>query len=189
MRGSLKDPITQKSEVVGAFFVSPAVLFFAVFAIFPILFGFYLSLTRYKLLSPPVYVGFNNYFALLDDRMFLLSLRNTVLFVLGSTAPVWVGSLLLAVVFDSNVPGRTVWRALFFLPVLPPLVVVAVIWKIILHPNGMLTALLTPSLAMGEIRWLSDPNFSPILMIDSQQLDHDPILCDDLARRPGRHSR
>ncbi len=136
-----------------------------VFAIFPIFFGFYLSLTRYKLLSPPVYVGFNNYVALFHDRLFLLSLKNTVLFVLGSTVPVWVGSLLLAVVFDSAVPGRTVWRALFFLPVLPPLVVVAVIWKVILHPNGMLTALLYPFTGLGEIRWLSDPNLSPILMM------------------------
>jgi ABC-type sugar transport system permease subunit len=165
MRGSLKAAITRNQKWWGLFFVSPAVLFFAVFAIFPILFGFYLSLTRYKMLSPPVYVGFNNYFALFHDRMFLLALRNTVLFVLGSTAPVWVGSLLLAVVFDSNVPGRTVWRALFFLPVLPPLVVVAVIWKVILHPNGMLTALLSPFTGLGEIPWLSDPNLSPILIV------------------------
>ena len=165
LRESWKAPITRNQKWWGLLFVSPAVLFFAVFAIFPILFGFYLSLTRYKMLSPPVYVGFSNYFALFHDRMFLVALRNTVLFVLGSTAPVWVGSLLLAVVFDSNVPGRTVWRALFFLPVLPPLVVVAVIWKVILHPNGMLTALLSLLTGLGEIRWLSDPHLSPILII------------------------
>lgn len=165
MRGSSNAPITRNQKWWGLLFVSPAVLFFAVFAIFPIFFGLFLSLTRYKLLSPPVYVGFNNYVALFNDRLFLLSLKNTVLFVLGSTVPVWTGSLLLAVVFDSAVPGRTVWRALFFLPVLPPLVVVAVIWKVILHPNGMLTALLYPFTSLGEIRWLSDPNLSPILMM------------------------
>jgi multiple sugar transport system permease protein len=165
MRASTKAPISGNQKWWGLFFVSPAVLFFAGFAIFPILFGSYLSLTRYNLLSPPVYVGFKNYFALFHDRMFLLSLRNTALFVLGSTIPVWIGSLLLALVFDSKVPGRTVWRALFFLPVLPPLVVVAVIWKIILHPNGMVTAILSPFSGLGEIPWLTNPNLSPILII------------------------
>ena len=145
--------------------MSPAVLFFAVFAIFPILFGSYLSLTRYNLLSPPVYVGFKNYFALLHDQKFLFSLRNTVVFVLGSTVPIWIGSLILALVFDSKVPGRTVWRALFFLPVLPPLIVVAVVWKVILHPYGMVTAILSPFTGLGEIPWLTDPRLSPIMII------------------------
>jgi multiple sugar transport system permease protein len=88
-----------------------------------------------------------------------------VVFVLGATIPVWIGSLLLALVFDSKVPGRTVWRALFFLPVLPPLVVVAVIWKVILHPNGMVTAILSPFTGLGEIPWLTDPGLSPILIV------------------------
>lgn len=164
MRAS-QAPITRNQKWWGLFFVSPAVLFFAVFAIFPILFGSYLSLTRYNLLTPPVYVGFKNYFALLHDQKFLLSLRNTVEFVLGSTVPIWIGSLLLALVFDSKVPGRTVWRALFFLPVLPPLIVVAVVWKVILHPYGMVTAILSPFTGLGEIPWLTDPRLSPILII------------------------
>ena len=165
MRSVSRAPITRNQKWWGLFFVSPAVVFFAVFAIFPILFGSYLSLTRYNLLSPPSFVGFKNYVALFHDRMFLLSLRNTLVFVLGTTIPVWIGSLLLALVFDSKVPGRTVWRALFFLPVLPPLVVVAVIWQIILHPNGMVTALLSPFTGLGEIAWLTNPELSPILII------------------------
>ena len=165
MRAFAPAPITRNQKWWGLFFVSPAVLFFAVFAIFPILFGSYLSLTRYNLLSPPVYVGFKNYFALLHDQKFLFSLRNTVVFVLGSTVPIWIGSLILALVFDSKVPGRTVWRALFFLPVLPPLIVVAVIWKVILHPYGMVTAILSPFTGLGEIPWLTDPRLSPIMII------------------------
>ena len=160
-----KAPITKNRKWWGLFFVSPAVLFFAVFAIFPIVFGSYLSLTRYNLLSPPVYVGFRNYQALLHDRQFLISLKNTGLFVLGSTIPVWIGSLLLGLVFDSQVRGRTIWRALFFLPVLPPLVVVAVIWKIILHPNGLATAIFAPFTGLGEIPWLNDPVLSRVMLI------------------------
>ena len=166
MTGSTsKAPITKNQKWWGLFFVSPAVLFFAVFAIFPILFGTYLSLTRYNLLSPPVYVGFRNYQALFHDRQFLLALRNTAFFVVGSTIPVWIGSLLLGLVFESQVRGRTIWRALFFLPVLPPLVVVAVIWKIILHPNGLATAIFAPFTGLGEIPWLTDPVLSRFMLI------------------------
>lgn len=158
-------PITRNRKWWGLFFVSPAVVFFAVFAVFPIVFGFYLSLTRYNLLSDPVFVGLDNYEALFRDRLFLTSLRNTIVFVLGATIPVWFISLLLALVFESKVRGKTLWRAMFFLPVLPPLVVVAVVWKIILHPNGLATALLSPITGLGEIAWLNNPVLSPIMVI------------------------
>jgi multiple sugar transport system permease protein len=53
----------------------------------------------------------------------------------------------------------------FFTPVLPSLVVVAIVWRVILHPSGTLTTLLRPVTGMGEINWLNDPTLSPIAMI------------------------
>ena len=61
------------------------------------------------------------------------------MFVVGATVPVWVLSLLAALLFDQVFRGRDVLKAMFFLPVLPPVVVVAVIWRLLLHPNGIMT--------------------------------------------------
>ena len=120
----------------GLVFVLPVVVFFAVFSVFPVLFGFALSLTDYDLLDPPNWVGLDNFQALLSDRLFLTAFANTLIFVAGATVPVWVASLLAALLFDQVFRGRNILKTLFFLPVLPPIVVVGVVWRLLLHPNG-----------------------------------------------------
>jgi multiple sugar transport system permease protein len=122
-------------------------------------------LTRYDLLSPPRYVGLDNYFALLHDRLFLRSVGSTLIFVIGSTIPVWVASLLLALLFETPFRGREFSKALLFTPVLLPLVVVAVVWKVLLHPNGFLTELVGPLFGLSEVRWLTDIALSPYAVI------------------------
>jgi multiple sugar transport system permease protein len=149
----------------GLSFVAPTVLFFAVFAIFPVVLGSYLSLTDYDLLSPPRYAGLQNYVALLSDRLFLKAVRNTLIFVLGTTVPVWIASLLLALLFEPRFRGRELIKALLFSPVLLPLVVVAVVWKVLLHPSGVMTSLFDALLGHGEIRWLTDISLSPYAVI------------------------
>ncbi|MDX1187108.1 ABC transporter permease subunit [Sinorhizobium medicae] len=157
--------LTRHRKWWGLLFVAPAVLFFAVFAIFPIGFGVYLSFTRYDLLTPPQWIGLGNYTGLFRDRAFLVAIGNTMLFVFGATVPVWVLSLWLALRFDRCFASRNIWKSLFFSPVLPPLVVVAVIWKVLLHPNGLVTGLVGPIFGVTEIRWLTDPVLSRLVMI------------------------
>jgi multiple sugar transport system permease protein len=149
----------------GLVFVLPVVGFFAVFSVFPVVFGFYLSLTDYDLLNPPEWVGLANFRALLDDRLFLTALTNTLVFVAGSTVPVWLASLLAALLFDQAFRGRDILKAIFFLPVLPPVVVIAVVWRVLLHPNGVMTWLVGAFSGVTEIRWLADTVLAPLAMI------------------------
>jgi len=149
----------------GLVFVLPVVLFFAVFSVFPVLFGVAISLTDYNLLDEPYYVGFDNYRNLLDDQLFLRALRNTLVFVLGATLPVWVLSLGAAVLFDQAFRGRELLKTLFFLPVLPPIVVVAVVWRMLLHPNGVMTWIVGGHQGITEIPWLSSTTLAPLVMI------------------------
>jgi len=156
---------TRRKMVWGYIFVTPAVLFFAVFAIFPIVFGTYLSLTSYNLLTPPRFIGFGNYFSLVSDPRFLLALRNTLVFVVGATIPVWIASFFLALLFDRGFRAQNFLKTIYFTPILPPLIVVAVIWKVLLHPNGTMTGLVGGFFGLTEIRWLTDPVLSPLMMI------------------------
>lgn len=143
----------------------PTVLFFAIFFLYPIVTGILLSLTNFTLLRPPTWVGLQNYQDLLKDRQFLKSLSVTLGFVLGTTIPTWIISLLAAVVFNQKFAGRETFKVVFFTPVLPSLIVVGVVWNILLHPSGVLTTVLRPITGLGEINWLNDPNLSPISMI------------------------
>ena len=149
----------------GLVFVLPAVAFFLTFNVFPMGFGLYLSLTDYDLLNPPLWVGLDNFVNLLDDRLFLRALRNTLVFVAGATVPVWVLSLAAALLFDQAFRGRDLLKATFFLPVLPPIVVVAVVWRLLLHPNGVMTWFAGGWQGITEIGWLSNATLAPFSMI------------------------
>ncbi len=141
------------------------VLFFAVFSVYPVISGVYLSFTDFTLLRPPRWVGLENFAHLMHDRLFWKSMEVTLGFVVGSTVPVWILSLAAAVLFNQKIKGREALKAIFFLPVLPSLVVVAVMWKVMLNPSGVLTALLRPIIGQAEINWLSSLQLAPLSMI------------------------
>jgi len=149
----------------GLYFVLPTVIFFAIFFLYPILAGIYYSLTKFTLLKPPVFIGIQNFEALLHDRLFLKSITVTLGYVVGSTFPVWALSLFAAVVFFQKFRGREFLKILFFAPVLPSLVVVATIWVVLVNPNGILTSVIRPFTGQSEINWLNNPTLSPITMI------------------------
>ena len=149
----------------GLIFVLPAVLFFAAFSVFPVLYGLWLSLTRTSLLNPGHFVGLGNYAAMPRDPLFGTALANTLEFVLGSTVPVWIGSLLAALLFNQKFPAREFLKTLFFLPVLPPLAVVAVVWKVLLNPSGAMSWLTGWIVGKEQIAWLYDTTLAPIMMI------------------------
>ncbi len=155
----------EQRQIWGLFFVLPTVLFFAIFFLYPIVTGLLYSLTDFTLLRPPVWVGLQNYQDLLKDRLFVKSISVTLGYVAGTTVPVWVLSLLAAVLFYQRFPAREFFKTLFFTPVLPSLVVVAILWRILMQPNGLLAGLLRPFTGLGEINWLNNPKLSPISMI------------------------
>lgn len=139
--------------------------FFATFSVFPVVFGIWISLTDYNLLDAPLWVGLANYRNLLHDQLFLTAFKNTLVFVLGATLPVWVLSLAAALLFDQVFRGREFLKTLFFLPVLPPVVVVAVVWRMLLHPNGVMTWIAGGYRGVTEIPWLASTTLAPIVMI------------------------
>jgi multiple sugar transport system permease protein len=149
----------------GLGFVLPVAVFFAVFSVFPVFFGFYLSLTDYDLLNPPLFVGLDNFRNLLGDRLFFTALANTLIFVVGATLPVWLASLVAALLFDQAFRGRDIFKATFFLPVLPPVAVIAVIWRLLLHPNGIATSAIGWFSGTSEIPWLANTMLAPLCMI------------------------
>jgi multiple sugar transport system permease protein len=160
-----KTSFIRRRQNWGLIFVLPAVIFFAIFYLFPIVNGIYYSLTDFTLLKPPEFVGLQNYVDLFKDRLFLRSITVTLAYVSGSTVPAWFLSLAAAVVFYQKFKGREVLKVLFFSPVLPSLIVVAIVWRILLQPGGVLTQVLRPLTGSAEINWLDNPVLSPLSMI------------------------
>ena len=154
-----------KRSIYGVLFVLPAMVFFLVFSIYPMLNGFYMSLTEYTLLRPPVYIGIGNFVGLVENKEFLNGIKVTALFVLGTTVPKWIISLALALIFTRAFWGRETFKLLYFTPTLLSGVVVSLVWKLIFHANGIASALITPYTNQSEIFWLAHSTLTPLALI------------------------
>lgn len=148
----------------GLAFVLPALVFFAVFNFYPMLRALVLSLTDYNLLADPKFIGLGNYAALLNDARFLTALRNTAFYMLGTTLPLWVLSLGAAMLFNRRFRGRRFWQLLYFSPVVLSGVPVAIVWRALFQPNGLINAALAPFVAEAP-RWLTTATLAPWALV------------------------
>lgn len=154
-----------RRNIYGILFVAPAMIFFLVFDLYPMFNGLMLSLTDYTLLKAPNFVGIQNYIDLLTNKEFQNGLIVTAWFVVGTTIPKWILSLALAMLFVREFPGRETFKVLYFTPTLLSGVVVSLVWKLLLNPDGVLTALIGPMARQPEIFWLSHAQLTPLALI------------------------
>jgi multiple sugar transport system permease protein len=159
-------PIRRREAIAGFLFVSPWVISLLIFAAYPVLAAIYLSFTEYNILEPPKWIGLENYSKILTaDKSFWISVSNTLYYSLISV-PLRLGlALLLALVLNLRAKGIGVYRTLFYLPALVPPVVSAIIFVVLLNPNGLVNSLLE-AIGLPGPRWFTDPTWSkPALII------------------------
>jgi ABC-type sugar transport system permease subunit len=145
----------------GFLFVLPALLLYVLFMVYPFFQAIYFSFTSWNGVAPvKEWVGLDNYRALIEDGLFWLSLRHTVIWVvLGTIAPIVIG-MLLAMLLWRRPRGFTVFRTLYFMPQVLSSVVIAIIWNWIYNPIfGILNeALDAVGLDWVSRGWLGDPD-------------------------------
>jgi len=143
------------AERAGLLFVSPYLLFLAVFSAYPLLFAFYLVFHRWDIVSPPVYVGLANFSYLAGDVKFWRALLNTALFLALHVLLQIVFSMLIAMALAEKIAARGFFRAVFFLPVIISGAVVTILWqKLYATDTGVFNQLLA-CLGLPPVRWLT----------------------------------
>jgi multiple sugar transport system permease protein len=150
-------------------FLSPWVVIFAVFTLYSVSFSFYLSFHKWNILeAAKPFVGLTNYIRLFQDEKFYQALWNTLLFT-GFGVPLgMISGLLVALLLNTKVRGQGLFRTLYYIPVITPLVVSAVIWKWIYQGDyGLLNYyLLKFGLIHEKLLWLADPDLAmPALIL------------------------
>ena len=146
----------------GLLFISPWIVGFLVFVAYPIGSSLYYSLTRYNVVSAPIFIGLGNYVALIvHDPVFHTALLNTLYMVVAGTLVITAVTLALAIVLNNrHVRGLSVFRIIFFLPTLVPLVILCILWIWMLQPQ---TGLINTFLSYFGIKgpgWLADPRLA-----------------------------
>lgn len=148
-------------------FSAPALLLLLVFLIIPFFMAFGLSFTDQRLIPnprlPTEFVGFRNYLRLLGDDTFLTAVKNCFLFV-GIVVPVQTSMALgLAILVNQRLKGVTLFRTIYFSPVVITMVVVSVIWTFLYDPGDGFINYLIGWLSFGLIGpqdWLNNPSLA-----------------------------
>jgi multiple sugar transport system permease protein len=151
--------------VTGLAFSSPWLIGLSVFLLYPLLAALYYSLCDYSVLLPPVFVGFDNYVELFQDRLFWKSLWNTSFFALGSVGLSLVTALTLALLLNSKIKGLAFYRTAFFLPSLMPMVAGSMLWLCMYAGQGGIINTLLAKVGVTGPAWLSDPAWAKIAII------------------------
>lgn len=157
-RGGGSSPLGRE-WLAALLFLTPALVGFAIFFAFPIVRGFYISLTDWDLLTDPKYLGFDNYQKLIHNKDFKQSLIRTGYYVLLNIPVQTLFALGIALVFDRFVRGSRI-RSLLLLPWLFPNVIVALLFLWLLDYNlGIVNSALS-TIGLSKIAFFGNPSWS-----------------------------
>ena len=142
-----------------ALFVLPALILFLLFVVYPIFRSIYFSMFDWNGLGPAVdFVGLENFKNILTDKVFTKALWNVLLIIVFSLGLQLPLALALAVLVGRNLPGRAIFRTIFFLPYVLSEVNVAIMWMLLYNPDpdrGFLNAIVS-LFGVKPIAWLGD---------------------------------
>jgi multiple sugar transport system permease protein len=157
----------RREAVTGYLFVAPSLLGFVLFVLGPLIAAAALSLTRYDVLTPPRFVGLDNYRRLIEDPRLAVVYGNTVIYVLAAVVLINGLALGLAVLIGQRLPKAltTVFRSAYFFPSLVALVYVSIIWQALFQKDtGIINYYLTGA-GGPRIDWLNSAGWSKVTVI------------------------
>ena len=150
-----------QDKLVIVLFLAPALILFLLFVVYPIFRSIYFSLFDWNGLGPAVdFVGLGNYKTILSDKVFINALWNALLIIVFSLGLQLPLALALAVLVGRDLPGRGIFRTIFFLPYVLSEVNVAIMWMLLYNPDPDRGLLNSIAVLFGAepVGWLSNTN-------------------------------
>ncbi len=156
-------PMRRREALTGLLFISPWIIGVLIFTFGPFIISFFLSFTRYTIIESPTWIGTQNYEKIFtQDPLFWKSLANTAIYVVGSVTVRVVLGFLLALLLNTKVRFLGLWRTLFYIPSIVPIVAISMVWLYILNGRYGLFNWFLSIFGVERIRWLSDPDYTMI---------------------------
>ena len=151
-----------KRKLVPYAYLSPTLTLLAVLAVVPIATVFLYSLVDNVIITqkPPTFVGLDNYVEVLTDRKFKGALGNTLFFAISSVIVHFIIGLAFALLLNSRLLAsgtKAIFRAIYILPWVFTASIIAILWRLLLNPHGVINFLLLElGLVHERMEWLSD---------------------------------
>lgn len=161
MSRATKGLMARKEQRAAYLFLSPWLFGLAALWLIPIGASVLLSLSEYDIITPPQFVGLENYREMFDDRTFWVSIRVTLKYMVLSVPLYIVCGLLLSLVLNLKMRGINLFRTILFLPSVLSGVAVAVLWVALLNPDVGAVNEILRSLGFDDPpRWLDSPTWA-----------------------------
>lgn len=159
----------RKNLRLGLLFISPWIVGFLGLTLYPLIYTFYLSFTRFGGFLPPEWIGWANFERLWGDSLFWKSIYNTFYYTLLAVPIGVVVAMVLALAMDQNLPEIPLYRTILYLPSILPLFATAFIFMTLLDPQQGIVNDMLRSIGFNPPNWLGDAKFSkPALVIMAQ---------------------
>jgi multiple sugar transport system permease protein len=147
-------------------FISLLIIGWVVFLFGPLIYSFFLSFTRYDVLSAPEFIGVQNYIKLTTDERFIKALSNTFYYALFYVPISTILAMLLAMLLQQVRTGKSLFRSIFYLPAIVPLVPVTLLFTWMFNYKFGLVNTIFRFIGLTPLPWLTDANLmKPMLIV------------------------
>lgn len=147
-------------------FITPALAGLTAFTVLPVILSIVMSLYDWPAWGDRSFVGIGNYVDLFTEHPdFWPALRNSAIFTLLYVPLNLFVSLALALLLGPRIKGRAVFRVLFFIPVVTPMVANVLVWKMLLQPNGLFNGISTSVFGFELPSFLNHPQWAMIMVV------------------------
>jgi multiple sugar transport system permease protein len=159
----------QRSETIAGFlFIGPMLIGVSVLTLIPIIATFLLSLADWNFIAgikDIKWVGLDNFEKLFRDEIFMKSMRNNALFLLG--VPIYlIISMFLAIVIDKHIYMKAYFKVAYFMPYISSIVAVAIVWQVLFNPSaGPVNQFLVSIGIDNPPKWIADPKFALVSLM------------------------
>ncbi len=161
--------VLRKNRRNGLLFILPWLMGFLIFGLYPLGASIYYSFTSYDGLTSPKFIGTTNYTNLFQDPLFWKSLYNTLFYAAFAIPLGAIWGITVALLLNSNVRGIAIYRTLYYIPSIVPVVGISIVWIWLLNPQyGIVNSILYLLFRIPGPGWLADVRWSkPSLILMS----------------------
>lgn len=157
--------IEARKARMGVLFTMPWILGMLIFYAYPLLASIYYSFTSYSILSPGHFVGLENYKTLFNDDLFWKSIYNTLIYTVLSVPINIILGIAVALLLNTKIRGVGIYRTIFFIPTLVPVVATATVWRWLFSMNNGLFNSILAKFGLGPVPWLASADWSKISLV------------------------
>lgn len=172
MIASKRQPLTKKERanlIKGLLFISPWIIGFLVFSVYPTVYSIILSFLRYSGFQPPIWLGLQNYYRMFTDDLFWQSLYNTLYYAVFAVPIGIVVAIILALAMNRKVKEVGLYRAAIYMPSIIPPFALALTYIVLINPQYGLFTYLLSLIGVPPTNYLSDPNGAKLVIVSLAQ--------------------